>query len=200
MAYSDDELLQLFNDGTERGFNGVYEKFWLPVYHYVIRMGMTKDEARDLTTETFIRLFKRKKIFHHLNNIHAYLITTARNATIDLIHQKSKMEKVEEDFNALYSGTEAEVFNEEITQETLRAVLEEIEKLPNQCRTIFILAFLHGKNNTEIAAQLNITEKTVRNQKHKARHHLRMTIPLKNWLKGWVISTGLVYFSTFLFH
>ncbi len=61
MVYSDDELLQLFNDGSERGFNGVYEKFWLRVYHYVLRMGIGKDEARDVTTETFIKLFKRKK-------------------------------------------------------------------------------------------------------------------------------------------
>jgi RNA polymerase sigma factor (sigma-70 family) len=188
MVYSDDELLQLFNDGSERGFNGVYEKFWLRVYHYVLRMGIGKDEARDVTTETFIKLFKRKKTFERLNNVHAYLLTTARNATIDLIHLKSKMGQVAENFNAMNSNDDGIAYNEEVTQETLRAVLEEIDNLPNQCRTIFILAFLHGKSNTEISTQLNIVEKTVRNQKHKARHHLRMTIPLRNWLKNWVLT------------
>jgi RNA polymerase sigma factor (sigma-70 family) len=188
MVYSDDELLQLFNDGSERGFNGVYEKFWLRVYHYVLRMGIGKDEARDVTTETFIKLFKRKKTFERLNNVHAYLLTTARNATIDLIHLKSKMGQVAENFNAMNNGDDGIAYNEEVTQETLRAVLEEIDNLPNQCRTIFILAFLHGKSNTEISAQLNIVEKTVRNQKYKARHHLRMTIPLRNWLKNWVLT------------
>ncbi|HVK47139.1 MAG TPA: sigma-70 family RNA polymerase sigma factor, partial [Pseudobacter sp.] len=79
-------------------------------------------------------------------------------------------------------------YNEEVTQETFRAVLEEIDKLPNQCRTIFVLAFLHEKTNAEIASQLNIVEKTVRNQKHRARQHLRMTIPLKNWMKNWIVT------------
>lgn len=190
MVYSDDELLQLFNDGTERGFNGVYEKFCLKVYHYVLRMGMGKDDAMDITTETFIRLFKRKKIFERLNNILAYLLTTARNAAIDMIHQKMKIGQMKADLHALRDEDTSAEFCEEVTQETLKAVLDEIDKLPNQCRTIFILAFLHGKSNSEISNQLNIVEKTVRNQKHKARQHLRMTIPLKNWLKNWVL--GLV--------
>ena len=190
MVYSDDELLQLFNDGAERGFNGVYEKFCLNVYHYVLRMGIGKDDAMDITTETFIRLFNRKKIFERLNNILAYLLTTARNATIDLIHQKIKMGQVKADLYAIKDEDGSSGFNEEVTQETLKAVLDEIDKLPNQCRTIFILAFLHGKSNSEISSQLNIVEKTVRNQKHKARQHLRMTIPLRNWLKNWML--GLV--------
>lgn len=189
MVYSDDELLQLFNDGTERGFIGVYEKFWLKVYHYVVRMGMGNVDAEDITTETFIKLYKRKKIFDQLNNILAYLITTARNTAIDLINQRARQGLFAGNFQALHDADgEAVAYNEEVAQETLRAVMEEIDQLPNQCRTIFVLAFLHEKSNTEIATQLNIVEKTVRNQKHKARQHLRMTIPLKNWLKSWIIS------------
>lgn len=191
MVYSDDELLQLFNDGAERGFNGVYEKYWLKVYNYVLRMGIDKDDAKDITVETFTKLFKRKKSFDQLSNILAYLNTVARNAAIDLINERTKTGtgQLTGDLDDLSDedGEEAS-YNEEVTQETLRAVLEEIYKLPNQCRTIFILAFLHEKSNAEIAAQLNIVEKTVRNQKHKARQHLRMTIPLRNWLKSWMLS------------
>jgi RNA polymerase sigma-70 factor (ECF subfamily) len=189
MVYSDDELLQLFNDGTERGFNGVYEKFWLKIYHYVLRMGLGKDDAKDVTVETFIKLFRRKKPFEQLNNILAYLNTVARTTAIDLINERSRTEQLAEDLDDL-SEEDGEMvsYNEEVTQETLRAVLDEIDKLPNQCRTIFILAFLHEKSNAEIAEQLNIVEKTVRNQKHKARQHLRMTIPLRNWLKSWMLS------------
>ncbi|MBO9633513.1 MAG: sigma-70 family RNA polymerase sigma factor [Chitinophagaceae bacterium] len=189
MVYSDDELLQLFNDGTERGFNGVFEKFWLKVYNYVLRMGISKDDAKDVTVDTFVKLFNRRKTFEQLTNILAYLNTVARNTAIDLINERTNTGQLTEDLDDLQDDDgEAASYNEEVTQETLRAVLDEIDKLPNQCRTIFILAFLHEKTNAEIAAQLNIVEKTVRNQKHKARQHLRMTIPLKNWLKSWMLS------------
>lgn len=189
MVYSDDELLQLFNDGTERGFNGVFDKFWLKVHNYVLRMGIDKEDAKDITVDTFVKLFNRKKTFEQLNNILAYLNTVARNTAIDMINERINTGQLTEDMDDLKEDDgEAASYNEEVTQETLRAVLDEIDKLPNQCRTIFILAFLHEKSNAEIAAQLNIVEKTVRNQKHKARQHLRMTIPLRNWLKSWMLS------------
>ncbi|NML23753.1 sigma-70 family RNA polymerase sigma factor [Pseudoflavitalea sp. G-6-1-2] len=192
MVYSDDELLQLYNDGTDRGFNGVYEKFWLQIYHYVLRLGLTVEDAKDITADTFIKLFKKRKTFDQLQNIYAYLLTTARNGSFDFVSRNIRMGKLIDELE-IHEGNQYEEedpqttasYNEEVVQETIRAVLEEIEKLPNQCRTIFMLAFLHGKSNPEIAAQLNIQEKTVRNQKHKARQHLRMTIPLRNWLKCW---------------
>lgn len=189
MVYSDDELLQLFNDGAERGFIGVYEKFWLNIYHYVLRMGLSTDDAKDITTETFIKLYNRKKVFDRLNNILAYLLTTARTTALDLQSRKMKQGELGEAVPDIAAASaEAAAYNEEVTQETFRAVLEEIDKLPNQCRTIFVLAFLHEKTNAEIASQLNIVEKTVRNQKHRARQHLRMTIPLKNWMKNWIVT------------
>ncbi|MGN6416721.1 MAG: RNA polymerase sigma factor [Pseudobacter sp.] len=189
MVYSDDELLQLFNDGAERGFIGVYEKFWLNIYHYVLRMGLGADDAKDITTETFIKLYNRKKVFERLNNILAYLMTTARTTAIDLMNRKMKQGELGESIpDTTDTSAEEAAYNEEVTQETLRAVLEEIDKLPNQCRTIFVLAFLHEKSNAEIASQLNIVEKTVRNQKHRARQHLRLTIPLKNWMKNWIVT------------
>lgn len=189
MVYSDDELLQLFNDGAERGFIGVYEKFWLNIYHYVLRMGLSTDDAKDITTETFIKLYNRKKVFERLNNILAYLMTTARTTAIDLMNRKIKQGELGESIpDTTDAIAEEAAYNEEVTQETLRAVLDEIDKLPNQCRTIFVLAFLHEKSNAEIASQLNIVEKTVRNQKHRARQHLRLTIPLKNWMKNWIVT------------
>ena len=95
-----------------------------------------------------------------------------------------------------------EITNEhDVTDESFETyVLSELEtlfnkslnKLPDRCREIFELSRLQGLKNREIAAKLNLSEKTVENQVTKALHIL------KEELKDYLPLLALFEFFHFL--
>ena len=63
-------------------------------------------------------------------------------------------------------------------QEEIQRIVN--ERLPDKCRTIFILSRIEGKSNPEIAALLDLSVRTVENQIYRALKVLKKN--LKNYL------------------
>ena len=63
-------------------------------------------------------------------------------------------------------------------QEEIQKIVN--EKLPDKCRTIFILSRIENRSNPEIAEILNLSTRTVENQIYRALKILKKN--LKNYL------------------
>ena len=63
-------------------------------------------------------------------------------------------------------------------QEEIQRIVN--EKLPDKCRTIFILSRIEGKSNPDIAELLDLSVRTVENQIYRALKVLKKN--LKNYL------------------
>ena len=63
-------------------------------------------------------------------------------------------------------------------QEEIQRIVN--EKLPDKCRTIFILSRIENRSNPEIAEILNLSTRTVENQIYRALKILKKN--LKNYL------------------
>ena len=50
---------------------------------------------------------------------------------------------------------------------------EAIDELPDKCRQVFILSYINGLKNKDIAEAMNISVRTVEAQVYKALHTLR---------------------------
>ena len=65
-------------------------------------------------------------------------------------------------------------------QDIERIITEIIDSLPEKCREIFIKSKIEGKKQKDIAAELNISLKTVENQMNIA--YKKIKIELKDYL------------------
>tara|TARA_B100001245_G_scaffold115509_1_gene84683 strand:- start:292 stop:576 length:285 start_codon:yes stop_codon:yes gene_type:complete len=65
-----------------------------------------------------------------------------------------------------------------ILQEEIQRIVN--ERLPDKCRTIFILSRIEGKSNPDIAELLDLSVRTVENQIYRALKVLKKN--LKNYL------------------
>ena len=74
--------------------------------------------------------------------------------------------------------TEFEYFDEIVFAETVRKVLEHIEDLPANLRTVLKKYYLQGKKNKEIALDLSTTTNAVKLQKSRAIKQLKQKLRL----------------------
>jgi RNA polymerase sigma-70 factor (ECF subfamily) len=167
-----------FQQGSKEAFAAVYNMHYSRLYGFIKKLVDTREEAQDITAETFVKLWRLHANFNTEENIKAFLYITARNACLDYLRYRQRQTVNKQAFG--YTLTEQDEAipapNDEIKTAVLKQLHSEIEHLPTQCKRIFKMAWLEGKKNAAIAEQLSLTEQTVRNQKARAIKILRLAL------------------------
>ncbi len=167
-----------FQQGSKEAFAAVYNMHYSRLYSFIKKLIDDREEAQDITAETFVKLWKLHANFNTEENIKAFLYITARNACMDFLRYRQRQTVNKQAFG--YTLTEKDevvsIPNDEIKTAVLKQLHSEIENLPTQCKRIFKMAWLEGKKNAVIAEQLSLTEQTVRNQKARAIKILRLAL------------------------
>lgn len=154
-------------------FKLFFQDSFEPVFRFSKKYTGNEEIARDITQESFVRLYERRADFHVTEQAKSFVYLTARNLCLDHLRHKNieqeylqQLPPMEEDPSAL----------KEITlQETLQNLRQAIQQLPPQSREI-INQSLNGKNNTEIAEHLSISVNTVKTLKKNAYSTLRRVL------------------------
>ena len=166
-----------FKEGKRDAFAEVYNMYYSRLYFFVKKLTDDREEAQDITTETFVKLWNLRGNFDTHQNIKAFLFITARNACLDFLRYRQRQHTNKQEFSYLLTQNEDVQFeHDEIRLEVLQQIHSEIEHLPSQCRKIFKMAYLERLKNGQIADLLGLTEQTVRNQKTRAIKLLRMAL------------------------
>ena len=175
-------IISDFQQGNKDAFTAVYNMHYSRLYFFVKKLIEDRDEAKDITAETFIKLWKLHDRFNTNENIKAFLYITARNACLDYLRYQKKQTSNKQELSYILDQQEENIppVNHEIKVEVLAQIHSEIENLPTQCRRIFRMAYIDGMKNAVIAATLNLTEQTVRNQKTRAIKILRLALANHN--------------------
>jgi RNA polymerase sigma-70 factor (ECF subfamily) len=168
-----------FQQGSKEAFAAVYNMHYSRLYGFIKKLIDDREEAQDITAETFVKLWRLRANFNTAENIKAFLYITARNACMDYLRYRQRQTANRQQLG--YVLLQQEEFipannNDEIKGEVLKQIHNEIENLPTQCRRIFKMAWLEGKKNAAIATELELTEQTIRNQKARAVKILRLAL------------------------
>lgn len=167
-SYTDDTLLSLFANGDQKSFAVLYERHYRQVLYFTRRY-TNETDAQDITADSFMQLWHKRDQFVHIKAIPAFLFITARNRCYDLIrHNKVKGKHESELIEMMDDHEHNNFFFTEIRLELLKLLRKEIDKLPEKMREILLLSFSEGLKPAQIAARLNISVKTVSNQKLNA--------------------------------
>ena len=181
------DLILLFikkNELAQREFimkeyEKLFREYYAPAIRYCCTMVLDADDAEDIVQQVFVSLWQKIKN----NNIiqtsaRAYLYKAVYHASLDFLKHK-KVKKQYEDKSLINQGTIA--YTDEIAgNELQKKIRDSIAQLPDQCGRIFKMNRFENLKYREIAAELNIAEKTVENQMGKALKKLRES--LKDYL------------------
>lgn len=135
---------------------------------YALRIIGDSDSAEDIVEDVFTKAWQHISSGAVIENFHSYMYRGVRNACISYLRDSRPMEDIEK----------IPDIDEEVVDTSLRdaRIWKAIEDLPDRCRDIFLMSKRDGLSNAEIAEELGLSEKTVKNQMTKAFSRLRETL------------------------
>jgi RNA polymerase sigma-70 factor (family 1) len=168
------DLVALFNRGNEKAYYGLYKDLYPSIFTLANKMVNNTQEAQDICTESFVKLFQSEEKFETLQNLKAYLFTITRNACLNALKRQEKHSLGHKELQYLMENKD-DIFKNEVEADLIGMVYAAIENLPKKCRNIFKMTLM-GYTPEEIAGHYNISISTVRNQKARGVKLLRIAL------------------------
>jgi len=172
-------IIAQFKSGQSTALTYVFNLHSKALCYFADRLVANKQEAEDIVTDTFIKLWQRRENFNHLMGIKAFLYIAVRNACFDFLKFNRKRTNVGKEMLYLYD--DADLFQDEVVRrqaeaELLQSITKEVEELPKKCRAIFKMIYYDGLNTATISERMGISKQNVLNQKTRALQLLRVAV------------------------
>lgn len=190
MPNGDKELISAFQQGDQKAFREVYAMHYRQLYYFARKMTNSPEDAKDIVSETFLKLWDRCKNFESLTNIRAFLFITARNASLNYLKSEQSQRRKESRYWNISNENIAEMFYIMTSHDILAEVEKEIEKLSEQEKNIVELFYFHGKSIRDIANLLNMGYEAAKKSRFRALARVRAGLRERKFLTilGFLIS------------
>ena len=178
----DDELVLLLKGGSEPALTALYLRYWDRLLTVATNRLDNHEEAEECVQDVFFRLWQRREDLQLSHSLVTYLAVAVKYRVINAM---DKLYRLRNRWESSYADlAKYEVFSAEdylLEKELKEQIAGSINKLPEKCRIVFKLSREQGLTYKQIAADLDISEKTVEAHISKAmkdiRGNLAVTIP-----------------------
>ncbi len=163
----------------------IYRENFDLVFYIVKQFGLRDEETEEIVQEAFVRVFENR---HRLepDKIRAFLVTTARNLTIDGLRKKKRQKVVYIEDQESSVNTNEDIWKNDprriLEAQAVSEFLAEIKDKPGS--DVLIMYYQEGLTTKEIADRLNEGVNTVTSRlsraRNKFREHLQKILD-KNW-------------------
>lgn len=171
---SDETLIHLVSASNEQAFQVLFHRYYKMCLASALNVLKEQDQAKDIVQDLFFWLWKNREDLDIKSSVPGYFKRATVNRCLNLLKKEQKFgdqQDWEEPINGQANPHEL-MEGEELQAFIAHALLQ----LPERCRLIFTLKRIEGYSVKEIAAQLEISPKTIENQITKALKHLRQEL------------------------
>lgn len=161
--------------GDARAFTALVRRHQERVFRFVLRLCGTRDEALELTQETFMKAHQALPGWRPEAQFRTWLFSIARNATLDVLRRRQRVtfvpfDEAAPDAAAAHLPDPTARPDERCADRQRIALLDRVlRQLPAEQREILWLRELEEMSYGEIAASLGIAEGTVKSRLARAR-------------------------------
>lgn len=181
-AYTDHELVNLLKQGNKDAFTEVFARYNRLLFVHAHKLLNDKEEARDLVQEIFVLIWENRESLNLKSNFSGFLYTAVKNRIFDLLAHKKVEARYLESVQAYFDKGTDQTDHLARTQLLRELIEREIGFLPPKMREVFELSRMKHLSHKEIAGQLDLSEKTVKNQVNNALKILRTKLGLLLYL------------------
>lgn len=150
---------------TTKEFEAYFRKLYLPLGMYALRLVDDADVAEDMVQDAFVKVWQYIEDGGEIENFPSFIYRSVRNACLSYLRNR---------YETVSESEIPEAGEEEIDTSIRDArIWRAIDDLPRKCREVFLMSKRDGLSNEEIAEEMGISIKTVKNQMTKAYGRLR---------------------------
>lgn len=167
------------NEDFEGAYRQLFRKHYADLLFYATRL-VGEDEAEDVVQDVFVELWRRQDAVEVGEQIQSFLYRAVYTRALNVLKHREvvgEYEAVAMEIHRrrleFYEPDHNEVIRRIEDKELRRQLAEAIRALPDKCRTVFVLSYLHDMKNKEIADTLGISLRTVEAHMYKALRLLR---------------------------
>lgn len=185
---TDQEVVALAKEGSEEAYRELVRRYERPVFSLVFRMVRNREQAEDLSQETFIKVLNAIQSYRPEYKFSSWVFKIANNAAIDFLRKREldtlslegsphadTPELIEA--TALQLSERGESQLDEVENRELGGTIEDaIGQLRSEYRACILLRHVEGRTYEEIAEILNLPLGTVKTYIHRARNELRILL------------------------
>ena len=148
-----------------KAYKQLYELLANGLYRFSYSMVRSAEVAEEIVSDVFIKLWQMRARLSEVDNLKVYLYTIARNCSLNYLERNadSRVIGLENLDNAAFveGANPADLC---ISADLANQMRRIVQQLPPQCRLIFQLVREEGLRYKEVAAILDVSPFTVRNQ------------------------------------
>lgn len=163
---SDEQLVALFRSGHDEAFQVIHDRYHKRLAGYARQMLPRGHDPEDVLQDVFVRAYRALRHDHRELAVRPWLFRVAHNCCIDEL-RRAVPAPTDEVF-ALPSATDDPAARVD-ARETLRRLIEDIGRLPEQQRSALLLRELSGLSYAELAVVLSTTVPAVKSLLVRAR-------------------------------
>lgn len=146
-------------------FEKEFRRLYLPLGMYALRIVGDAGDAEDVVQNSFIKAWQVVDGGSEVGNFTGFMYRIVRNEALDFMRRSRPTVSLDEVPEADEPAID--------TSERDARIWCAVDALPERCREVFLMSKRDGLSNIEIAEELGLSEKTVRNQMSKAYSRLR---------------------------
>lgn len=177
--------------GLDERFRRLFDLHGEEVYRFLVRRGVAAEEARDLTQETFVRVYHGLKGFREEATARTWVFSIAQNVYRNTLRHGNATkrqgdevplddwasgDRPERPSHTLPDRSAPDPFETTLTEERRELLRRAIDQLPVRMRQCVLLWVDHDLKYREIAGVLRVSIDTVKSQLHQAKERLRRAL------------------------
>ena len=179
---TDEALMAMLSRGADEALAELVQRYQNDIFRFCVYYVKEVERARELTQETFLRVFKARDRFDSARRFRPWLLCIARNLCLnDLKRKRTAVMESLEDYASNARSETGELFQSQadgpealaVAGERRAALEQALNELEPEAREIVILRFFERMQAREIAEITGSTEGAVRTRLHRIMRRLR---------------------------
>jgi RNA polymerase sigma-70 factor (family 1) len=162
--------------GDQIAFQAVYDQYHAKLFHYFLKRTRAEEVAKELTQQSFIKLWRSRHTLSEAHNLDTQLFTIANSIFIDHLRKQAVERKYQHHLEDDLDEQSSLICHSHTNYESADYLDAVSEDLPPIRKNVFMLKIAKGYSNKEIAEQLSVSIKTVEDHYSKALKHVRSLV------------------------
>lgn len=167
------------NENFDITYKALFRRYYPSLIFYATRL-VGEEAAEDVVQDVFVELWKRKDHIEIGDQIQAFLYRAVYTRALNVLKHRNvedgycaAMEEINQRRAEFYQPDNNEVIRRIEDKELRKEIHDAINELPDKCKEVFKLSYLHDMKNKEIADILGVSLRTVEAHMYKALKYLR---------------------------